>query len=249
MRVAINPDTHLLDGGNLEEILLKAIEDSIVETGVKILIVDNITYLRADNERAKDALPLMKRLKALKEKYNLSILALAHTPKRSLEKEITNNDLAGSKMLINFCDSAFSIGKSAKDENVRYIKQMKERNTGKIYGSENVCVCEVSKPNNFLSFEFLGFGDEKEHLRAKTHKDKELLIQEVVDLKAQSKSHQEIATILGIGKGSVTNYLNEAKKLGISPISTVQDVQTVHPLFEMNGMNTVNDSGDMGCEL
>ena len=85
----------------------------ITETGARILIIDNLTYLKAENEKAKDALPLMKHLKALKSKYSLSILAtLAHTPKRDMSKPLSPNDLQGSKMLMNFCDSSFAIGKS-----------------------------------------------------------------------------------------------------------------------------------------
>jgi hypothetical protein len=87
----------------------------------------------------------MKHLKALKNKYGLSILALAHTPKRDLSKPITRNDLQGSKMLINFCDSSFSIGESSSDKNIRYLKQIKARNTEIIYDTENVCVCQIDK--------------------------------------------------------------------------------------------------------
>ena len=36
------------------------------------------------------------------KRYALSILVLAHTPKRSLDCPITSNDLAGSKRLYNF---------------------------------------------------------------------------------------------------------------------------------------------------
>lgn len=53
----------------------------------------------------------MKQLKTLKNKYDLSLLILAHTPKRDLSKQLTRNDLQGSKMLINFCDSCFAIAK------------------------------------------------------------------------------------------------------------------------------------------
>ena len=142
-----------------------SLEKSIIETDAKILIIDNITYLKNETEKAKDALPLMKHLKALKNKYGLSILALAHTPKRDLSKPITRNDLQGSKMLINFCDSSFSIGESSLDKSTRYLKQIKQRNTEQIYDAENVCVCQIIKPNNFLQFEFLNFGTEREHLK------------------------------------------------------------------------------------
>ncbi len=65
----------------------------------------------------------MKELKTLKDKYGVSILALAHTPKRDMSKPLTINDLGGSKMLMNFCDSAFAIGASHKAKGIRYLKQ------------------------------------------------------------------------------------------------------------------------------
>ena len=77
-------------------------EQVIVQKNARIVIIDNLTYLSAETERAKDALPLMKHLKALKQKYDLSILALAHTPKRDLSKPITSaNDLTFGNNLIN----------------------------------------------------------------------------------------------------------------------------------------------------
>lgn len=80
-------------------------------------------------KKKKDALPLMKELKFLKNKYHLSLLILSHTPKRDLSKPITRNDLQGSKMLINLCDSSFSIGERSTDKGIRYIKMIKARNT------------------------------------------------------------------------------------------------------------------------
>ena len=94
----------------MEDYLHDSIATAIQNTGARVLIIDNITYLRQETERAKDALPLMKHLKALKLEYNLSILALAHTPKRDQSKPLTLNDLQGSKMLMNFSDSSFCIG-------------------------------------------------------------------------------------------------------------------------------------------
>ncbi|PZF70780.1 AAA family ATPase [Taibaiella soli] len=165
IRVEINSDAAVPEKQSFEEYLNYSLERTIIETGAKILIIDNLTYLRNETERAKDALPLMKHLKALKKKYDLSILALAHTPKRDLAKPITQNDLQGSKMLMNFCDSCFAIGESNTDKNLRYIKQIKQRNTELIYDAEKVCVCRVDKPRNFLLFEFVEFGTEREHLK------------------------------------------------------------------------------------
>ena len=198
IRVEINSDAELPENKSFEDYLNQSLAQSIEQTGAKVLIIDNITYLKTETEKAKDALPLMKYLKALKSKYELSILALAHTPKRDLSKPITRNDLQGSKMLINFCDSSFAIGESQKDKNIRYLKQIKQRNTEQIYDAENICICQIDKPFNFLQFEFLNFGNEFEHLKQYTDKDKENVNDKVIELKQQGKSFRDIGHELNI---------------------------------------------------
>ena len=213
IRVEINPDAEIPETQTFEGYLNLSLERSISETGAKILIIDNLTYLKTETEKAKDALPLMKHLKALKSKYGLSILALAHTPKRDLTKPITRNDLQGSKMLINFCDSAFSIGENHTDKNLRYLKQIKARNTEIIYDAENVCVCQIDKPLNFLQFEFVNFGTEQEHLKQYTDKDKENLNEKIIELKQQGRSLREIGSELGISHMKAKRILQACNKL------------------------------------
>jgi len=213
IRVEINPDATIPEAQTFEDYLNHSLERSINETGAKVLIIDNLTYLKNETEKAKDALPLMKHLKALKNKYGLSILALAHTPKRDLSKPITRNDLQGSKMLINFCDSSFSIGESHSDKNLRYLKQIKQRNTEQIYDAENVCVCQIDKPFNFLLFEFVNFGKEWEHLKQHTEKDKENLNERINELKQQNRSLREIGAELGISHQQVKRILDKQTKL------------------------------------
>lgn len=213
LRTEIDPDALIPETQTFEDYLNHSLERSITETGAKVLIIDNLTYLKNETERAKDALPLMKHLKALKNKYGLSILALAHTPKRDLSKPITRNDLQGSKMLINFCDSSFSIGESHSDKNLRYLKQIKQRNTEQIYDAENVCVCQIDKPLNFLLFEFVNFGKEWEHLKQHTEKDKENLNEKVSELKQQGRSLREIGAELGISHMKVSRILKDCNTL------------------------------------
>lgn len=203
LRVEINQDTDIPNESDFEAYLLKSLEQCVIETGAKILIVDNITYLRNATETAKDALPLMKKLKALKNKYGLSILVLAHTPKRDLSKPITRNDLQGSKMLINFCDSCFAIGECSSDKNLRYIKQIKQRNCENLYGADNVCVFKIVKPGNFLHFEFVGYSTEKEHLRVPSDSANPELVAEVKKLKEEGSSVRKIADELNISKSTV----------------------------------------------
>ena len=209
VRVEINPDAELPISMDFETCLNQSLERTVAETGAKILIIDNLTYLRSGTETAKDALPLMKHLKSLKRKYGLSILVLAHTPKRDLSKPITRNDLQGSKMLINFCDSSFAIGESFGDKHLRYIKQIKQRNCELIYDADNVAVCEISKPSNFLQFEFINYGTEKEHLRPLNDKDREQRKQDAAELREQGKSNREIARQLGVSEGAIRKWFKK----------------------------------------
>ena len=149
-RLVFNPDA---DGArkfaSYADYLNNAIENVLVASGARILIIDNITCLRSGTEAATSAVSLMTKLQAIKQQYGLSILVLAHTPKRNPAKPISRNDLQGSKMLINFADSAFAIGESQTSNGLRYLKQIKQRSGHQIYGAENVCICRMVKPYNF----------------------------------------------------------------------------------------------------
>jgi predicted ATP-dependent serine protease len=208
-RAEIDPDGDFEGFDSFEDYLIHSLEKTIVKAGIKILIIDNITYLKNETEKAKYALPLMKQLKALKKKYGLSILVLAHTPKRDLSKPITQNDLQGSKMLINFCDSAFAIGASQVDSNIRYLKQIKQRNTEQLYGADNVMVFQIVKPSNYLFMEFIGYNSEREHLKIFTERDREKMIEETKLLSSKGKSQRQIAAELRISLGAVNKYLNK----------------------------------------
>jgi hypothetical protein len=197
-RAELNPDSDMPPGfKDFDDYLSACLERSIVQTGGRVVVIDNLTYLRGENEKAKDALPLMKHLKALKNRYNLSILALAHTPKRDMALPITRNDLQGSKMLMNFCDSAFAIGESTQGKSTRYLKQIKQRNTGQEYGATNVCICEVSKPANFLQYEFTGYGTEADHLRKVTRTIDPEDAKEALLLRNKGMSLREIGVQMG----------------------------------------------------
>lgn len=206
IRVEINPDADIPDHIDLEEYIALSLEQSIAETNAKVLIIDNITYLKNETEKAKNALPLMKQLKALKNKYKLSILTLAHTPKRDLSKPITRNDLQGSKMLINFCDSAFAIGESSSDKAVRYLKQVKQRNTEQVYDAENICICQIDKPHNFLLFQLKSFGNESQHIKQLDEDEKERRKKEAIQLRKEGRNNSEIARMLNVSEGAVRKW-------------------------------------------
>lgn len=209
IRAEIDPDADA--DIDFEQYLHASLVEAIVSSGAKVLIIDNLTYLKNETERAKDALPLMKFLKGLKKRFDLSILALAHTPKRDLAKPLTRNDLQGSKMLINFCDSSFAIGESCKEKGLRYLKQIKVRNAEARFDAENVYLCQVVKPGNFLHFEFIGFGSEREHLRDLSDGDRENQIERAKELSKEGRSQREIGELLGVSAMTINRYLKSLK--------------------------------------
>jgi RecA-family ATPase len=195
--------------GIVEAQLFGAVEKALILTKASVLIVDNITYLRSENERACHALPLMKTLKALQRKYKLSILSLAHTPKRDLSKPLTRNDLQGSKMLINFCDSAFALGESYQGRSIRYLKQIKARNIELLYDGENVCICQVIKRLNKLTLEKIGYAPELSHLKRTSEEEHQTRMSHVKKMKAEGRSNIAIAKALGVSEGSIRHWLKK----------------------------------------
>lgn len=215
-RAEVDPDNvdYEEQGFNsIQDYMNASIEEAIKQTGARVIVIDNITYLSDETEKAKFALPLMKHLKALKTKYNLSILALAHTPKRDMSKPLNRNDLSGSKMLMNFCDSCFAIGESTIGSSFRYIKQLKVRYEKFTYTIENVAVYELQKTDNFLFMAFTHCSHEREHLKEKATIDKQEVINTVLDLNKKGLSQREIALQIGMSVGAVNKYINNNKYL------------------------------------
>jgi len=207
-RIEINPNADISADTTFETIVYQAIERAIIQSDAKVLIIDNLTFLKSGTETAKDALPLMKTLKALKTKYCISIMALAHTPKRDITKPLTINDLQGSAMIGNFVDSCFAIGKSATDD-LRYIKQLKQRNCEHVYHADNVVIAEICKSSNFLHFEFVGYGEESKYLKLPSDKDKDELETNVKKLHSEGLSYRKIAKQLSTSKSTVERLVNK----------------------------------------
>lgn len=209
-RAQFTPEKLLSNGFDYhEEQIIDAIEYWVEQFKPKALIIDNITCLRAGIENATAALSLIKKLKVLKADHNLSILVLAHTPKRRNPcTPISADDMLGSKLMINLADSAFSIGTSATDPHLRYLKQVKQRSTAQVYGEDNVCLCRIKKPFNFLQMQFEDNSHERPHLRTR-YFNQEVLVPKIAELSAKGFSQREISKELGISVGLVNKLMNK----------------------------------------
>jgi RecA-family ATPase len=203
-------EVELPEGMNLVDYYIEGIRVKVQETGARVIIIDNITWLNHRLEKASDAGGFMQKLNKLKRQEELSILLIAHTPKRDATQPITINDLAGSAQLMNFMDSAFAIGSSTQDPQLRYIKQIKVRECEKVYGEDNVIVCMLEKVGNFLQFTFQDYSSEREHLRTYSDNDKAQRNADILELYEELKSYRKVGEQLGVSHQTVKRVVDRA---------------------------------------
>ena len=228
----VSLDCNSLLEADFEEAIMGGIEQMALQTGCKIFIVDNLTYLCCAMEKGDAAGRLMIQLNNLKKRYGLSVLVLAHTPKRSLDCPITSNDLAGSKRLYNFFDSVFAIGKSAQDGGLRYVKQLKVRYGTFSHDADNVIIYEIEKVDAFLQFVFRGYSTEKEHLKKLGDNESSQRDCQILQLSQSGKSVREIASQVNCGKSTVSRIIQRSKEDRNAAVPSV-------PLSQQTGSGTM----------
>ncbi len=195
---------------NMTEFVQYSFTELLRESEARVVIVDNITFLKGTNQNTAAAAQLMKALKHIKQYYGISILVLAHTPKRAFTAPISINDLQGSNMLSNFADNVFALGASFQDPGLRYLKHIKHRNTGVKYDALNIVLYRLVKNDCFLKFEFAGYGRECEHLEWSFKNAKErrgARKAEAHRLQLLGKNQREIASRLAVSPATVSRYL------------------------------------------
>lgn len=209
-RANLSVDFALDNNGRVERFFKKL--EELSKKGVKIFILDNITSLVDKIENGDVVLDFMRRLKQLKEKYGLSILIVAHTTKKKDSTPLTQDNLAGSKKLMNFVDSAFAIGKSLVETDVKYIKQLKVR-YGKFTNDEdNVLLCKIVKEDNFPHFVECGYAVEKDLLNTKksiANEGKRELMHAAYVLHTQGVSNRKIGRELGVSDKTIGKWIGQ----------------------------------------
>jgi RecA-family ATPase len=209
IRSEINSDCTPDSSLSYDDWLLQSIEKEAINNRVKVVIIDNITYLNSNLEKSKDAGPFLKKLLRLKVKSELSILVLAHTPKRDMTKPLTLNDISGSKAISNFIDSAFTIGESQTNKQIKYLKQIKVRHKEFKYHAANVVVCGINKPKNFLCLQPKYNDHEYEHLKVYQGQPSDDKAKAAHKLKDQGLNNVEIGKELNVSEGMVRKYLKK----------------------------------------
>ena len=240
-RAEIDPE--YIVGLDLEQEILDSIEEAAMQ-GTTFFIIDNITFICNDSEKGATAGNFMMKLIRLKKKYGLTTIVIAHTPKRRSWEPITQNDLAGSAKLMNFFDAGIALARSAKDNNLRYLKQVKVRTGEYNYGADNVIIYDISKDNGCLKFELQGYAKEDDHLKNRDSGDDYDEIIGILKLQRDGKTVREIAEILDMSKSSVQRRLDTAKKNNI--VIPEEKIDAVPPV---PSVPRVGQEGQMGQDL
>lgn len=190
------------------EILVSEVE--YYATDSSVIIIDNISALEGSGLSIKQMKSLMMDLRQIISSTGCTILLLAHTTKRNMKKPLTQNDLGGSKMIVNFVDTAFALSLSVKDESTRYLKMVKARNCRML---DKVAELEIVE-EPYLHMEFVEWNDEEEHIEktnARKKKYDETDVEEVLSLEAEGYSCREIEKELGLSKSTVNRIIQQHK--------------------------------------
>lgn len=205
-RASIDPKDFCVGEDLLDKFIMEVVKSQARSDPPKVVVIDNITYI-LESVSLKLAQRLMKRLKKIKEEFNLTFIILAHSTKRKIDKPITENDLGGSKMLYNFCDSAIAIGPSIQGSEFKYLKHLKSRSAAK---KDEVATLEIES-TPYLHFCFIEWSSEETHLKEAAYNSSipPELEPELLDLREQGKSIRDIASALDLSKSTVGRYCKQ----------------------------------------
>ena len=233
-------------GGCVEEgydgfsdMFFTCLDEHVRDSEATVLVIDNITFLDTSaTSNVNVALNVMRKLVELKKYSHISILVLAHTPKRRRSHPLTEHDLQGSINIANFADSMFAMESSRTGSDIRYLKQIKTRTGRKQHGHANVAAFSLQKfdfaaeqgivqnterpsYDNFLGMKFKNFAHETEHLAipryqaqrpTSTSKDKTSVRENARRLAAEGMSSRKIALELNISKATASRYMQKNKE-------------------------------------
>lgn len=177
----------------------------------RVVIVDNITWLNNSAQIGNSAPRLMKALSRLKQRLGLSILVLAHTPKRRLHSPMTENDIQGSKLIANYPDTIFALGSSRKGNDIRYIKSVKRRNA-KAEEQNRTATLRLEKDVCLLGFRFIEHSDERDHIgwmSSAREPERMMLIEKILELDKLGLSQRQIGLELGVSASTVNRCLKD----------------------------------------
>lgn len=154
-------EVDVLSAGS-EKVVMSMVKSQIIKTQnttnpPKFVIIDHVSPTLFKNAQIK---AFIGELKAVKEQYGLTILLISNCLKSNNKKSIVEDTMGTSKALLSFVESAFAIGTSFQEDDIRYIKQIK---TGGREKDKKVMTVRI-KGEPYLSMEYLDMTDEETHI-------------------------------------------------------------------------------------
>lgn len=194
---------------NYAEYFYEMLKAAVNTTGAKVVIIDDLAYLRRGRNRNQAAARLMRKLRELKDAKGLSILLIARTPCRAtLRGTVTLAELEGSAEIAGFADNIFAIGGQCADPSLRYLKHIKVRSCEVEFDASNVQTFRIEKRNgNFLSFRYLDNSDERDIVRGIRDTYDNELIGLIDGYHKHGLTQRQIAAKLDVSKTTVNRYI------------------------------------------
>lgn len=157
-----------VDSEEFSRNVIDGIRSKLLDTGAKVMILDNLSYLSTQTAEAENAGVIMDGLTRLKRELDISIMVIAHTPKIEEWKPLSKTNMAGSKILSNFADGVFAIGRTRNGG--RYLKLLKTRMVSEPDEKSLLPYFNIV-PEPYLHFEKVGDETERKLLMGKPAKD------------------------------------------------------------------------------
>lgn len=211
----------------------------------RIIFIDNISWLATQGlEASKDAGALMRKLDSLKKEHKLTVIVLAHTPKKRKWEAMELSDLAGSAAVGNFIDACFAINWSNYDgeNSSRYLKQIKSRFTEAKYHVGNVVTVQLTKVlPNFTGVKRIYFENEaEEYLDESTHLGRKTTPHTAIYTEEESDKRRKLLQEY-IEKNPKAPKTEIVKYLGISRPTLYKDIKK---LEEQGNGQLFNNKGE-----
>ena len=131
--------------GDTYQYLIYWLSQTIDEQQPRIVIIDNISYLTRSLAHTAAAGRLMKTLKLWTSRYQISLLAVAHSRPIARRRPLRLTDLAAAPAVAELADTVFAIHPSTLAPDLRYIKHLKSRNACLQYDEHNVLTTQITR--------------------------------------------------------------------------------------------------------
>ncbi len=162
----------------LRKEVIPDIKHILKESQAKVIIIDNLSFIQADNSKAGDAAGIISEFLSIRDSENVSILLVSHTTKFPRGIPIENTNLAGSAFMSHFIDSLFAVNRAV--DKTFYIKQLKQRDGAEAYGADNVIHCKIDRTESGLRVKEIGTNEEWKILD-RSNEDRSERNQKIID--------------------------------------------------------------------